>query len=223
MALSTPHALTADNSILPFTDADTSPELSAIGSHDNSQPVTNPRRDLLVWIDMEMTGLDPDRDQILEIASLITDSDLEIVAEGPVCAIHHPDEVFAAMDSWNREHHTESGLLDRCRTSGITVQEAEQRTLSFVRAYCEPRSAPLCGNSVWQDRRFLARYMKELDQYLHYRIVDVSTIKELVRRWFPGGPPPPQKRKAHLAASDILESIQELRFYREHYFRKPTP
>ncbi len=169
-----------------------------------------------------MTGLDPERDHILEIATLITDNELNVVAEGPVLAIHQPEGVLAAMDNWNRDHHTKSGLLARCRASSVSVREAEEQTLAFVRAHCESRSAPLCGNSVWQDRRFLARYMRELEQYLHYRIIDVSTVKELVRRWYPGGPPPPPKRKAHLALSDILESIEELRFYRQHYFRSPT-
>ncbi len=183
--------------------------------------MTNLRRDLLVWVDMEMTGLDPERDRILEIASLISDNELRIVAEGPVLAIHQPEAVLQSMDEWNRQHHTESGLLERCRASRVTVREAEQQTLEFVKRYCEPRSAPLCGNSVWQDRRFLARYMPELDQFLHYRIIDVSTVKELVRRWYPQGPPPPPKKKAHLASSDIHESIAELLFYRQHYFRAP--
>ncbi|MCX8071486.1 MAG: oligoribonuclease [Candidatus Binatia bacterium] len=185
--------------------------------------MTTPRRDLLVWMDLEMTGLDPERDHILEIATLITDNDLQVIAEGPVLAIHHPETVFARMDEWNRDHHTKSGLLARCRASNVTTHEAEQKTLAFVRTYCEPRTAPLCGNSVWQDRRFLARYMRELEHFLHYRIIDVSTVKELVRRWYPGGPPPPEKRKVHLASSDIRESIDELRFYREQYFREPHP
>lgn len=185
--------------------------------------MTELRRDLLVWIDLEMTGLDPERDHILEIATLISDDDLRVVAEGPVVAIHQPETVLAAMDEWNREHHTRSGLVARCRASRIDVGEAERQTLAFVKSYCAARSAPLCGNSIWQDRRFLARYMRELDNYLHYRIIDVSTVKELVRRWYPGGPVPPEKKKAHLALSDIHESIEELRFYRQQYFRdEPT-
>ncbi len=170
-----------------------------------------------------MTGLDPERDQILEIATLITDDQLEVVAEGPVLAIAHPEEVYEAMDEWNREHHSASGLLARCRAEGVPLREAEERTLSFVRQYCAPRSAPLCGNSIWQDRRFLARYMRELDQYLHYRIIDVSTVKELVRRWYPRGPRPPEKKHAHLALDDIRESLAELRFYRDQYFVPRTP
>ena len=173
-------------------------------------------------MDLEMTGLDPERDQILEIATLITDDQLEVVAEGPVYAIAQPEEVLQAMDAWNQEHHAASGLLARCRSEGVSLREAEEGTLAFVRQYCAPRSAPLCGNSIWQDRRFLARHMRELDQYLHYRIVDVSTVKELVRRWYPQGPRPPEKKHAHLALDDIRESLAELRFYREHYFAE-TP
>jgi oligoribonuclease len=169
-------------------------------------------------MDLEMTGLDPERDQILEIATLVTDEQLQVIAEGPVLAIAHPESVYSAMDAWNQEHHTASGLLARCRSEGVSLREAEERTLAFVREHCAPRSAPLCGNSIWQDRRFLARYMRELDQYLHYRIIDVSTVKELVRRWYPRGPRPPEKKHAHLALDDIRESLEELRFYREHYF-----
>lgn len=165
-----------------------------------------------------MTGLDPDRDHILEIATLITDDELEIVAEGPVYAIAQPEEVLQAMDAWNQEHHSASGLLARCRSQGVQLRTAEEGTLAFVRQHCTPRSAPLCGNSVWQDRRFLARHMRDLDQYLHYRIIDVSTVKELVRRWYPEGPRPPEKKHAHLALDDIRESLAELRFYRQHYF-----
>ena len=170
---------------------------------------------------MEMTGLDPERDTILEIATLITDNDLAVIAEGPVLAIHHGQPVLDAMDAWNREHHGNSGLTHRVLASPTTMTDAEQQTLAFVRQYCPQRASPLCGNSIWQDRRFLARYMPTLEGYLHYRIVDVSTVKELARRWFPGNPQPPEKKHAHRALDDILESIAELRFYREHYFRAP--
>jgi len=173
----------------------------------------------LVWMDLEMTGLEPERDTILEIATLITDNQLELVAEGPVLAIHHPLKVLKAMDEWNREHHAASGLVGRVRASAISMAEAEACTLAFVREYCPQRTSPLCGNSIHQDRRFLARYMPALDAYLHYRNIDVSTVKELVRRWYPGGPQPQEKRHAHLALDDIHESIAELRFYRAHYFR----
>jgi oligoribonuclease len=173
----------------------------------------------LVWMDLEMSGLDPERNTILEICTVVTDGELRIVAEGPVLAIHQPDSVLDAMDDWNREHHGESGLSARVRASTHSMADAERLTLDFVRRYCPERSSPLCGNSIHQDRRFLVRYMPTLDAYLHYRNIDVSTVKELVRRWYPDGPPPPEKRHAHLALDDIRESIEELRFYRQHVFR----
>ncbi|MFQ5667147.1 MAG: oligoribonuclease [Candidatus Binatia bacterium] len=173
----------------------------------------------LLWMDMEMTGLDPDRDTILEIASLITDNDLAVVAEGPALAIHQPSQVLEAMDQWNREHHAQSGLTARVLASTISMAAAEAQTLAWVKRYCAERTSPLCGNSIYQDRRFLVRYMPRLEAYLHYRNIDVSTVKELVRRWWPNGPRPPEKKHAHLALDDIRESIEELRFYREHFFR----
>jgi oligoribonuclease len=173
----------------------------------------------LVWIDLEMTGLDPTRDTILEIAVLITNNELDPVAEGPVLAIHHPAEVLDAMDEWNREHHAASGLTQRVLSSRLSMAEAERQLLDFVKSYCPARTSPLCGNSVWQDRRFLARQMPALEAYLHYRNIDVSTVKELVRRWYPDGPKAPEKKHSHLALDDIRESIEELRFYRRHYFR----
>jgi oligoribonuclease len=173
----------------------------------------------LVWMDLEMTGLDPERDTILEIATLVTSPALDIVAEGPVIAVHHDDAVLAAMDDWNREHHGASGLVARVRESRCDLRAAELRTLEFVRSHVGERASPLCGNSIWQDRRFLARYMPELERYLHYRNIDVSTVKELVTRWYPDGPRPPEKKHAHLALDDIRESIEELRFYRQHVFR----
>ena len=179
------------------------------------------RDDLLVWMDLEMSGLEPDRDVILEIATLITDAALTVVAEGPVLAIHQPDGILDGMDDWNREHHGASGLTARVRASPISTAEAEAQSLAFIAAHCTARSSPLCGNSIHQDRRFIARYMPALDRYLHYRNIDVSTVKELVRRWYPDGPPPPEKRHAHLALDDIRESIEELRFYRATVFRPP--
>ncbi len=176
----------------------------------------------LVWIDMEMSGLDPDREDVLEIATLITDNHLEIVAEGPSLVIQQPREVLDAMDEWNTKHHNASGLVERVLASEISVAEAERQTLSFVRRYCVARVSPLCGNSVYQDRRFLARYMPKLEAFLHYRNIDVSTVKELARRWYPKCPPPPEKKHAHLALDDIRESVEELRFYREQYFRDPV-
>ena len=173
----------------------------------------------LVWIDLEMTGLDPTRDTILEIAVLIRNSELDPVAEGPVLAIHQPAKVLEAMDEWNREHHASSGLTQRVLSSRLSMAEAERRLLDFVKDYCPARTSPLCGNSVWQDRRFLARHMPAFEGYLHYRNIDVSTVKELVRRWYPDGPKAPEKKHSHLALDDIRESIEELRFYRRHYFR----
>jgi oligoribonuclease len=173
----------------------------------------------LVWMDLEMTGLDPDRDTILEIATLVSNSELETVAEGPVLVIHQPAHVLDRMDAWNREHHGASGLTQRVLASTLSMAEAEQQVLGFVKTYCPERISPLCGNSICQDRRFLARYMPGFEAYLHYRNLDVSTLKELVRRWYPSGPTPPEKKHAHLALDDIRESIEELRFYRRHYFR----
>jgi oligoribonuclease len=173
----------------------------------------------LVWADLEMSGLDPDTNSILEIATIVTDNDLHVVAEGPVVAIHQPRSVLDAMDAWNSEHHAASGLIARVEASSHSMIDAERATLAFVQRFCAERGSPLCGNSIHQDRRFLVRYMPRLDAYLHYRNIDVSTVKELVRRWYPDGPQPPEKRHAHLALDDIRESIEELRFYRAHVFR----
>jgi oligoribonuclease len=173
----------------------------------------------LVWVDLEMTGLEPEYNTILEIATIVTDADLTVLAEGPVIAIHRPDAVLEAMDEWNRDHHGASGLIARVRASQHTVAAADAETLAFVRQYCTPRSSPLCGNSVHHDRRFLVREMPQLVAFLHYRNIDVSTIKELVRRWYPADAQAPEKKHAHLALDDIRESIEELRFYRTHVFR----
>lgn len=175
---------------------------------------------VLVWMDLEMTGLDPERDRIIEIATLITDDALNVLAEGPNIAVHQPEEVLALMDSWNQRTHGASGLIDRVRASKIGEEEAQQMTLDFIKKWAKPRSAPLAGNSVHQDRRFLARYMQEIEAYLHYRIVDVSTIKELTQRWYPeefAGRPP--KGDAHLALGDIYASVEELRYYRSAVFK----
>lgn len=173
----------------------------------------------LVWIDMEMTGLDPEKDRILEIAVLVTDPDLNILAEGPNLAVFQPEEVLAGMDEWNRTHHGRSGLLDRVRGSAETVELAESKVLAFCARHLPPKTSPLCGNSIGQDRRFLVRYMPALHDFFHYRNVDVSTVKELVRRWYPSLPTF-QKAENHLALADIRESVGELRHYREHVFRK---
>lgn len=172
----------------------------------------------LVWMDMEMTGLDPERERIIEIATLITDAELHIIAEGPELVIHQPDALLDAMDDWNKEHHGSSGLLARVRASTISEEEAARQTLEFLKAHVEPRSVPLCGNSIAQDRRFLIKYMSEVNEYLHYRNVDVSTIKELVKRWYPEDYQAPRKQASHRALDDIRESINELRFYKERVF-----
>lgn len=165
-----------------------------------------------------MTGLDPEVDTILEIATIITDSELNIIAEGPNIAIHHPDHVLDAMNDWCKTHHGESGLSERVRLSTISLAEAEAMTLEFIKAHVPEKTSPLCGNSVHQDRRFLVRYMPQLEAWLHYRNIDVSTIKELGSRWYPKIRAP-RKKAEHLALADIRESIAELAFYRERFFR----
>ena len=172
----------------------------------------------LVWMDLEMTGLDPDKDTIIEIATIVTDGDLNILEEGSSIVIHQPDSILDGMDEWCTQHHGDSGLTDKVRASTISMVEAEQQTLDFIRRYVPERSSPLCGNSVHQDRRFLYRYMPVLENFLHYRNIDVSTIKELVKRWYPNNEAP-IKTAEHLALADIRESISELRYYRKHIFR----
>ena len=174
----------------------------------------------LVWIDCEMTGLDPERDRLLEIATIITNYDLEIIDRGPVLAIRQSEARLAAMDAWNRRTHKKSGLLDRVRNEGVTVAEAQRLTLNFVKRYCYAQTAPLCGNSIGQDKRFLARYMPQLHDFLHYKVVDVSSIKVLVSEWYDGKYVAPPKKELHRALDDIEESIAELAWYREHVFVK---
>jgi oligoribonuclease len=168
-------------------------------------------------MDLEMTGLDPERDVIIEMATLITDANLNLVAEGPTIVIHRDPALFDTMDDWNKKQHGGSGLWQKVVDSTISEREAEAQTLAFLKAHVGERQSPLCGNSVWQDRRFLARYMRSIDAYLHYRLVDVSTLKELTQRWYPKGPRPPEKPDAHRALDDIKESVEELKFYRDHY------
>lgn len=175
-------------------------------------------KDNLVWMDLEMTGLDPEQDTIIEIATIITDGDLNIIAEGPSLVIHQPDHILDTMDEWNTSHHGDSGLTARVKASDLTMRAAEQQTLDFIKQYVPPSTSPLCGNSIHQDRRFLQPYMPELEAYLHYRNIDVSTIKELARRWYPNHTAPVKKAE-HLALADIRESINELRWYREKLFR----
>jgi oligoribonuclease len=173
----------------------------------------------LIWLDMEMTGLDPDRDRILEIATVVTDDELNVLAEGPVLAVHQSEAVLAGMDEWNRTHHGSSGLIERVRMSGLTDHAAEEQTLAFLGAYTVARASPLCGNSICQDRRFLARYMPRLEAFCHYRNLDVSTLKILAQRWAPEVADSFKKSSKHLALDDIRESIAELRHYRAHLLR----
>jgi len=176
-------------------------------------------------MDLEMTGLDPARDVIVEIATIVTDDELEIVAEGPDLVVHQPDEALAVMEPIVLEMHTSSGLLESIKASTTTLEEAGAATLEFIKAHVpEPRTVPLCGNSIGTDRRFLAIHLPAIEEHLHYRSVDVSTIKELTRRWYPGAlEATPRKATAHRALDDIRESIQELRWYREHVFKPAGP
>lgn len=185
----------------------------------SATPKPEPARgaSLLVWLDMEMSGLDPAICRPLEIATIVTTAELEIVAEGPSLIIHQPDHVLDAMDAWNTEHHGSSGLTAAVKASTISEAEAEAQTLAFLAKYLDPRVSPLCGNTISQDRRFLRRYMPALDEFFHYRSVDISTIKELVRRWYGLSSPP--KQTTHRALDDIRESIEELRWYRQAVFR----
>jgi len=169
----------------------------------------------LIWIDMEMTGLNPDSDRIIEMAMLITDPDLNLVAEGPVLVLHQPDEVLEAMDSWNKGTHKKSGLIDKVRASRLAEAEAEAQAVQFLRQHVPANTSPMCGNSICQDRRFLARWMPKLESYFHYRNLDVSTLKELVRRWKPEAAKGFAKEGKHEALADILESIEELKYYRK--------
>lgn len=175
----------------------------------------------LIWIDLEMTGLDTNNDHIIEIATIVTDSELAILAEGPIIAIHQPDSVLAAMDEWNTNQHGRSGLTERVRNSTITAQQAEQETLEFLKKYVPAGISPMCGNSICQDRRFMARCMPELEAYFHYRNLDVSSFKELARRWAPKVEKAFKKKSAHLAMDDIKDSIRELQHYREHMIKLP--
>jgi oligoribonuclease len=181
-----------------------------------------PSADNLIWIDLEMTGLDPSRDAIIEIATVVTDKDLNVLAEGPVMAIHQGEAVLAGMDAWNTSTHSQSGLVDRVRRSRINETLAEAETIEFLMRHVPPGKSPMCGNSICQDRRFLVRCMPKLEQYFHYRNLDVSSIKELVRRWAPGLAEGLTKDGNHRALDDVLDSIRELRYYREHFIRIPV-
>lgn len=173
----------------------------------------------LIWIDLEMTGLDPATDHILEIATLVTDKQLRLLAEGPALAVHHPDTVLAAMGEWCTRQHGQSGLTERVRQSSVNMAQAQQATLEFLRQHVPSNASPMCGNSICQDRRFMARQMPELERFFHYRNLDVSTLKELAKRWAPGAAAGFTKESSHLAMSDIHDSIAELKHYRERLFR----
>lgn len=171
----------------------------------------------LIWIDLEMTGLDPMNDLIIEVATIVTDSELNIVAEGPVLAVHQSDEVLAGMDEWNTSTHTKTGLVERVRASMLDEAEVQRQTIAFLGEHVGKNRSPMCGNSICQDRRFLARYMPELEAYFHYRNLDVSSVKELAKRWKPQILPGFSKKNTHRALDDIRESVDELKYYRQHF------
>lgn len=173
----------------------------------------------LIWIDLEMTGLNPDIDVIIEIATVVTDKDLNILAQGPVLAVYQSDEILANMDEWNQKHHGASGLINRVKSSRINDIEAERLTIEFLKQWVPENTSPICGNSIGQDRRFLYRYMPKLESYFHYRNIDVSTLKELAARWAPEVKEGFNKESTHQALDDIIESIEELRYYRENFIR----
>ncbi|MDH5649792.1 MAG: oligoribonuclease [Gammaproteobacteria bacterium] len=172
----------------------------------------------LIWIDLEMTGLNPDSDRVIEVATIVTDANLNVIAEGPVLAVYQPDSVLNGMDEWNTRTHTSTGLVERIKASGLSEADVEKDTLKFLKQHVGKNKSPMCGNTICQDRRFLARHMPELEAWFHYRNIDVSSIKELVRRWKPDMLNGYEKKNTHKAIDDIRESIEELRFYREKFF-----
>ncbi len=187
--------------------------LSVIGSHMSASTEN------LIWIDLEMTGLDPDKDRIIEIATIVTDSHLNIVAEGPNLVVHQEDALLDGMDAWNTKHHGQSGLIQKVKDSKISEKEAQKQTIAFLKQFVAYKASPMCGNTICQDRRFLYNYMSELEDYFHYRHLDVSTVKELARRWEPQLYNNMEKESKHEALDDIRESIKELKYYQETFFK----
>jgi oligoribonuclease len=182
-------------------------------------PTPRPNEFNLVWIDMEMTGLDSDNDRIIEVAAVVTDANLNVLAEGPVIAVHQSDATLDKMDAWNKGTHGRSGLIDRVKASTITEAQAEEQLIAFLKQWVPANKSPMCGNSICQDRRFMARGMPKLEAFFHYRNLDVSTLKELCRRWKPELASGFKKAQKHTALADIIESIEELRYYREHFIK----
>ncbi|MEY3579674.1 MAG: oligoribonuclease, partial [Pseudomonadota bacterium] len=189
----------------------------AIQTHVPTPDANRPNEFNLVWIDMEMTGLDPDKDRIIEVAAVVTDPDLTILAEGPVFAIHQSDALLDGMDAWNKGTHGRSGLIDRVKASTVTEAQASTELITFLKKYVPAGKSPMCGNSICQDRRFMVRGMPELEAFFHYRNLDVSTLKELCKRWKTELAAGFKKHQMHTALADIIESIEELRYYREHF------
>lgn len=194
-------------------------DLQAIVVEKASKP-TRPNEMNLIWVDMEMTGLDPDTDKIIEVAVVITDMQLNILAEGPVFAIHQPDAILDKMDNWNKGTHGRSGLIDRVKASTVTEADAEKALVEFLKVFVPAGKSPMCGNTICQDRRFMVRGMPKLEAFFHYRNLDVSTLKELCRRWKPELASGFKKHQKHTALADIIESIEELKYYREHFIKE---
>ncbi|MFC7514525.1 oligoribonuclease [Herbaspirillum sp. GCM10030257] len=191
----------------------------ATETNNGADAIVRPNEFNLVWVDMEMTGLDPDSDRIIEVAAVVTDANLNVLAEGPVFAIHQPDEVLDKMDAWNKGTHGRSGLIDRVKASTVSEADAEAELVAFLKRYVPAGKSPMCGNSICQDRRFMVRGMPKLEAFFHYRNLDVSTLKELCKRWKPELANGFKKHQKHTALADIIESIEELRYYREHFIK----
>ena len=205
---------------MPQNEAQTPNQQGNAATGVNSDKASAVRNEMrLVWFDMEMTGLDPEKERVIELAAVVTEPDLTVVAESPVLVVHQPETLLQAMDKWNQSTHGKSGLIEKVRASSLTEEQAQAQMIEFLSKHVPPGKSPLCGNSVSQDRRFMFRYMPALEQFFHYRTIDVSTIKELARRWRPALLKGFEKRSKHEALADVYESIDELRYYREHFMR----